>query len=162
VNTGESKERSTHGVAITVALISALATIAAALIAAILPNLRPQGGEKPEPAPKVDALPAAFVAKMGDCVGKWRWRTSDRSIEFDLRGGSFTAENFPDDGGLQDIADGKGNWEVVNGRLTVTMTHVGKLGLWKAHKVEWISDELITAVAWDEITLKGSKPLLRK
>lgn len=165
MNTGEFNEQRTHGVEIIVALIGALATIVAALIA-ILPNLI----RKRAAPPILPDLPppASSVAQMNDCVGKWRWRTSDRSIEFDLRGdGSFTAKNVPDAGRLVDFADGRGNWEVVSGRLTVTMTHVGKFflwewcGLWKSYKVEWISNDRITAVSRDEITLKASKPLRR-
>lgn len=77
----QAKERNAHSVAIVVAIIGALATITAALIA-VLPNLRSQFDQKAEPAAAKAGIepaklrelpePPPFVAKTGDCVGKWR------------------------------------------------------------------------------------------
>lgn len=106
-------------------------------------------------------------ATMKDCVGKWRWRSGNRNINFDLnRDGTFTAKDFPDEaswtegGGL--VSDGKGNWEVEDGRLSITMTHVWTLAFWKEHKVTWIAGEEIVKVSEDQITLKSSKHLRRR
>jgi hypothetical protein len=48
-------------------------------------------------------------------VGKWRWRTTGRSLNFDLEADvSFTGEDFPDrrdpEEGFGLVSKGKGHW----------------------------------------------------
>jgi hypothetical protein len=107
--------------------------------------------------------PAEPSATMDQCVGKWVWRTSGRTIDFDLAtDGTFTAVNHADDPGWQDIADGKGHWDVTDGFLTITMTHVGRLGLYTPFSVNWIDKDRIERVTDSEIALLDNKPLRKQ
>jgi hypothetical protein len=170
----ESRERDSAKVAITVALIGAAATIIAALIT-LVPNLRSQPEQERSPAdppsaevePTPKDPPPPFKARMDDCVGKWRWRTRDRSLNFDLEAdGSFTVEDFPDrrnpEEGFGLVSKGKGHWSVEGGRLTVTMTHVWTGLFWKEYEVTWIDAKKIAAVLRNEVTLEGTAPLRRR
>jgi hypothetical protein len=95
---------------------------------------------------------------MDQLVGKWRWRDSGRTIEFDLKpDGTFKARDYPDKvppllegGGF--VKDGKGTWEVEGGRLTVKMTHVWAV-LWIPHEVTWIDRADITSISEGEVRL---------
>jgi hypothetical protein len=162
----EPKERGQAKVAILVALIGAAATILAALIP-LIPSLRTTlEQEKPpgdtEPEEETPRVPAPFRPRMDDCVGRWRWRTVNRSIKFDLNGdGSFAAEDVPDQG-FGAVSKGKGHWSVEDGRLTVTMTHVWVGFFWKENEVTWIDAKKITALSRNEITLEGAAPLRRR
>jgi hypothetical protein len=75
---------------------------------------------------------------MGYYAGKYRWRTTGRTIDFDLeRDWTFHADDKPDKvniregGGL--VREGKGTWSVREGRLTITMTHVWAITFWKKY-----------------------------
>jgi hypothetical protein len=161
----EPKERGQAKVAILVALIGAAATILAALIT-LIPSLRTATGQERPPDDKPEEKPP-FKATMDDCVGKWRWQTKGRAINFDLDvAGSFTAEDFPNQRvphqGLGLFRDGKGHWSVKDGRLTITMTHVWVGAVWVAEEVTWIDAKKVTAVSRNEVTLEGDEPLRRR
>lgn len=131
--------------------------------------LRPQGPPRKAEQPEMAKQP-----EMADCVGKYRWRTSDKTIDFDLHeDGTFLAHQTPDPSKnlteiiVNMVRDGKGTWNVLAGRLTITMTHVGKkigwkkIGLWKRFDMTWINDQKITAVTATEILLEYSNPLTK-
>jgi hypothetical protein len=172
MSTGDARNQGSHTVTIIAALIGALATVVAALIA-VFPSLRSSGpgpqppiikenGETPPPPPPPP------TPTMKDCVGLWRWRTDDRFLDFDLNAdGSMKVRNHPDKASdFQDgagfVRDGKGHWEVEDGRITVTMTHVWVGVFWKEFEGVWLSKEPIEAVRPDEIRLRNKKPLRRR
>lgn len=114
---------------------------------------------------KNDTKPAARPFEFKDCPGKYRWQTSDGTIDFDLEwDGTFTAVqttdtmNLPE--GAEPVKKGKGTWSVRGARLTVTMTHALTMTIWKEQRVTWINDEEIAGTGKSGITLKTSKPLV--
>jgi hypothetical protein len=168
----EPKDAGSAKVTILVALIGAAATILAALIA-LIPTFRSlpaqaKSADEPTPVEEIATRePTPFKPRMDDCVGRWRWRTTDRSINLDLNvDGSFTAEDFPDStdssSGFGVVSKGKGHWSVEDGRLTVTMTHVWAVALWKENEVTWIDAKKVTSVSRNEVTLQGAAPLRRR
>ena len=87
-----------------------------------------------------------------------------RTIDFDLKAdGTFTAYNRPDEPTLEDLVrDGKGNWKIEDGHLTIRMTHVWVGVYWKEYPVTWISEASILSATDKEIRLEGEGVLLRK
>jgi hypothetical protein len=102
--------------------------------------------------------------RAADLAGKYCWKTTGRSFDFDLReDGTFTAQQTPDGTVIADVRglfkESKGEWGIRDGRLTITMTHVWTLAFWKSHRVVWIDNEQMTGVTSGEIQLKFSNPL---
>jgi pimeloyl-ACP methyl ester carboxylesterase len=101
---------------------------------------------------------AARDSRMSDCVGRYRWRTGERTIEFSLEAdGSFSASQKADHlewrEGFGLVSDGKGTWSLEDGRLTVRMEAVHVFGLWKPHEVVWIDGEHVLDVTDEGIAL---------
>ena len=104
---------------------------------------------------------------FSDIIGQWRWPWVQEGgvigyIIFDLKkNGVMYADlqaTTPSDlpgGGV--INKGKGTWALNNNMLTITMTHVGKFGLYpKENMVRWINDCEITYFDKTKILLYGS------
>lgn len=97
-------------------------------------------------------------------VGKWNWGT----VTFDLQSdGSFTAKNKP--ANLPDwknperwITSGKGTWSVRDGKLTIAMTQVWAMVLWKDHPETWIDDALIVKVTPTTVELDSGDTMTRE
>jgi len=127
---------------------------------------------------KVAALQAAgkqsgeLFQSLGDplkrqLVGKWRWQTVERHIEFNLKSDdTFTAKDIPDKtpGWLEGkglVSAGKGNWFIKDGCLTINMTDVWVVTFWKEHKVTWIDGSKILKVEETKVLLADNNPLDR-
>lgn len=110
------------------------------------------------------ASPPSKAIRMSDCAGRYRWRTSDRAIDFTLNSdGTFTATQTPDTREFGEgwglVNEGTGRWSVRNNRLSVTMDQVWCMATWVNHRVVWIDHERITRVANSGIQLERSNPL---
>jgi len=104
---------------------------------------------------------------LQDIAGQYSWRTTDRTIEFDLEAdGTVTAIDKSDSldiaTGAGLISEGKGHWSVENGKLTITMTHVWMAVFWKEQRVDWVNEENLTRLTDKRILLEKSAALMRK
>ena len=101
-------------------------------------------------------------------VGKWRYRTTGRTIEFELKyDGSLTCEDQPDSKpswreGHGFIHSGKGIWKVHGDVLTMAMTHVWVHAVWWKHEVTWIDRDKITKITSTEVLLADGDRLKRQ
>ncbi len=101
-------------------------------------------------------------------VGKWSWRTSDGSVDAELRSdATFTAENKPDKkpewkDPARWVTTGKGNWSVRDQKLTITMTQVWAVAFWKDYPVTWFDNEKIAAVKPTQVELEDGSLLQRQ
>lgn len=107
--------------------------------------------------------------ETSDFVATWAWKWADEGkIEFTLHENmTMEAKLFPSGNDIiYKLCDwGDGDWDMVDGRLQITMRRVGKVGvpgLTKEHVVKWIDREVVYLNAdHDEVLLADGDKLRR-